>query len=142
MDEHAALAVDLIQIAVHQRQISNLALQKRLFGSLDMVLLPDVVLIEESDVRATGPPYGKIPRPRLPSVTRRPATSSDDFVVRTELASTPGHTYLMEAGFSSISCRPVSGGHRIFCSEVLSDATERIITGSPPSGLPSLLESL
>jgi hypothetical protein len=51
----------------------------------------------------------------------------------------------MEAGFSTISIHAVrysAGPHRISCSEVLSDATERIITGSTLSELPSLLESL
>ena len=65
---HASVAVDLIQVPVRDSQFSGFAFDKGRFKPSDMVLVPDVVLIEERHVRAARLVDCKIPSRRLASV--------------------------------------------------------------------------
>ena len=59
---HSSLAIDEVDIAVHDRQVFDLRIRKRPRQSCKMVIVPDVVLVKESDVFASCMLDREVPR--------------------------------------------------------------------------------
>ena len=57
---HTAFSVYLIEVSINDSQFPGLSLDEGFFEPFDMVLVPNVVLIEESDVGTVSMIYRKI----------------------------------------------------------------------------------